>query len=71
MKIKVNTIDQYKIMRFISANFLPDSVHIKLTSENTIKIIDVVGEAIEFSITDDGIIFNTETGDLYCRYDKY
>lgn len=71
MKIKANTIDQYKIMVFISANFIEDSVHIKFTSENTVKIIDEMGEYIEFSINSDGVVFNTETGDVYGRYDKH
>ena len=52
---KVNTIEQFHIMRHIQENFHVEAIEIELLDRNKVKVTDSAGDSTEF-------IYNKERG---------
>lgn len=46
--MKVQTIEQYKILEYIKENFFIDKLEIKLINRNTVEITDIKNEKMKF-----------------------
>lgn len=55
--MKVNTVEQYKIMEVIETIFVVSKLKIELINRNTIKIIDENNETMNFKYEDGKVIF--------------
>ncbi|MCI7442937.1 MAG: hypothetical protein MSA89_07600 [Clostridium sp.] len=58
---KANTIEQYKILKFIEKNFVIEDVLLKAIDKNTIKLIDVNNDSLYFTLDNAGnVIYRDE-----------
>lgn len=55
--MKVNTVEQYKIMEFIEKNFEMNSIKLEIICENIIKITDHQGDSINFKYENGKVIY--------------
>ena len=53
--LKVNTIEQFHIMRHIQENFHVEAIEIELLDRNKVKVTDSAGDSAEFT-------YNEESG---------
>ena len=53
--MKVNSVEQFKVLEFIKANFYVEEVTLKLIDRYTIELTDKTGESINFKY-DNGTI---------------
>lgn len=53
--MKVNTIEQYKIIQFIREHFEIDFIDIEIVNRYSLKVIDHVGDSIVFTYDKDEI----------------
>lgn len=51
---KANTIEQYKILKFIEKNFILDEVLLKAIDKNTIKLVDMNNDSLYFTLDSAG-----------------
>ena len=51
---KANTIEQYKILKFIEKNFILDDVLLKAVDRNTIKLVDINNDSLYFTLDEAG-----------------
>lgn len=61
--MKVETVEQFKIMEFLKANFEVNYLVITLVSRNSIKILDMNNDTAIFT-------FNEETGKIDILFDS-
>ena len=57
---KANTIEQYKILKFIERNFIIEDVLLKAIDKNTIKLIDVNNDSLYFTLDEAGNVIYKE-----------
>ena len=58
---KANTIEQYKILKFIEKNFVIEEVLLKAIDKNTIKLVDINNNSLYFSLDNTGnVIYKDE-----------
>lgn len=58
---KAETIEQYKILKFIEKNFILDEVLLKAIDKNTIKLIDMNNDSLYFTLDNAGnVIYKDE-----------
>lgn len=58
---KAETIEQYKILKFIEKNFILDEVLLKAIDRNTIKLIDINNNSLYFTLDNAGnVIYKDE-----------
>lgn len=48
VSMKVNTVEQFRILQFINKNFDMDCISLELVDRNTIKVTDHQRESMEF-----------------------
>jgi len=53
--MKVNTVEQFKVLEFIKAHFIMEEVTLKLIDRYTIELTDKTGETLNFSY-ENGIV---------------
>lgn len=58
--MRVNTVEQYKIMQFLEANFAPGVLEIELLCRNKIGITDRVGDSAVFVYENDEVHLENE-----------
>lgn len=46
--MKVNTVEQFKVLEFLKANFVIEEVTLKLIDRYTIELTDKTGESMNF-----------------------
>ena len=51
---KANTIEQYKILKFIEKNFIIEEVLLKAIDRNTIKLVDINNDSLYFYVDEAG-----------------
>ena len=51
---KAETIEQYKILKFIEKNFIIEDILLKAIDKNTIKLIDVNNDSLYFTLDNAG-----------------
>lgn len=54
-KMKVNSVEQFKVLEYIKANFFIEEVTLKLIDRYTIELTDKTGESMNFKY-DNGTI---------------
>lgn len=54
--MKVNTVEQFKVLEYIKAHFIMEEVTLKLIDRCTIEVTDKAGESIKFKY-EDGFVF--------------
>jgi len=52
--VKVNTIEQYKVLEFIKANFYVEAITVEIVDKFTLKVTDKNNETALFRLNDDG-----------------
>ena len=52
--MKAETIEQYKILKFIEKNFIIDEVLLKAIDKNTIKLVDINNNSLYFYVDEAG-----------------
>lgn len=57
---KANTIEQYKILKFIEKNFIVEEVLLKAIDKNTIKLIDINNDSLYFTLDNAGNVIYKE-----------
>lgn len=57
---KAETIEQYKILKFIEKNFILDEVLLKAIDRNTIKLIDINNNSLYFTLDNAGNVIYKE-----------
>lgn len=55
--MKVESVEQYKILQFIEANFMIEYLNIELIDRNTIKIEDENNDTLEFKYIDGKVVY--------------
>ena len=55
--MKVNTIEQFKVLEHIKANFFIEEVTLKLIDRYTIELTDKTGESIKFKYDNGNIVY--------------
>ena len=55
--MKVNTVEQFKVLEFIKANFIMEEVTLKLIDRYTIELTDNTGESLNFKYENDKIVY--------------
>lgn len=55
--MKVNTIEQFKILEFLKENFYIEELKLKLIDRYTIEIEDVKGEKMQFKYKNGKVIY--------------
>ena len=58
--MKAETIEQYKILKFIEKNFILDEVLLKAIDKNTIKLVDINNDSLYFTLDDKGNVIYKE-----------
>lgn len=53
--MKVNTVEQFKVLEFIKENFEIEYIKLELIDRNSIKVIDAKGESCIFYLENNGI----------------
>ncbi len=53
--LKVNTVEQFHIVRYIQENFNVEAIEIELLDRNKVKVTDFAGDSAEFT-------YNKESG---------
>ena len=61
---KANTIEQYKILKFIEKNFILDEVLLKAIDRNTIKLVDINNNSLYFTLDDKGNVIYREEEEM-------
>lgn len=54
INMKVQTIDQYRVLKFINENFCPDRIKVQIYDENSLKVTDDEEQYIIFSCNGEG-----------------
>lgn len=54
--MKVNTVEQFKVLEYIKANFIMEEVNLKLIDRYTIELTDKTGESIYFKYKDGAVV---------------
>ena len=57
---KAETIEQYKILKFIEKNFIVDEVLLKAIDRNTIKLVDINNNSLYFYVDEAGNVIYRE-----------
>jgi hypothetical protein len=57
--MKVQTIEQYKILEYIKENFFIDKLEIKLINRNTVEITDIKNEKMQLEFKN-GEVFESK-----------
>lgn len=55
--MKVNTVEQFKVLEFIKAHFIMEEVSLELIDRYTIKLTDKTGESMNFKYDNGNIIY--------------
>lgn len=55
--MKVQTIEQFKVLDFIKAHFIMEEVTLKLIDRYTIELTDKTGESINFKYDNGNIVY--------------
>ena len=55
--MKVNTVEQFKVLEFIKTNFFIEEVTLKLIDRYTIELTDKTGESINFKYDNGNIVY--------------
>lgn len=55
--MKVNTVEQFKVLEYIKANFIMEEVTLKLIDRYTIELTDKTGENIKFKYENGSVIY--------------
>jgi hypothetical protein len=55
MNMKVNTVEQFKVLEFIKENFEIEYIKLELIDRNSIKVIDAKGESCIFYLENNEI----------------
>ncbi|MCL5271974.1 MAG: hypothetical protein M1486_01390 [Gammaproteobacteria bacterium] len=55
--MKVNTVEQFKVLDFIKANFIMEEVKLKLIDRYTIELTDKTGEILNFKYDNGTIVY--------------
>jgi hypothetical protein len=55
--MKVNTVEQFKVLEFIKANFFIEEVTLKLIDRYTIELTDKTGESMNFKYDNGNIVY--------------
>lgn len=55
--MKVKTIEQFKVLEFLKANFVIEEVNLELIDRYTIKLTDKTGESMNFKYDNGNIIY--------------
>lgn len=53
--MKVKTVEQYKVLRFIQERFKMDCVEIKIVDDKSLKVTDKTGDNIVLSMVDNEV----------------
>lgn len=56
MMLKVNTIEQYKVLKFIEENFYMDAITVNMVDPCTLKVTDAAGDTALFKLNPDGTV---------------
>ena len=57
---KAETIEQYKILKFIEKNFIIEDVLLKAIDRNTIKLVDINNNSLYFTLDNAGNVIYRE-----------
>ena len=57
MKMKVETVEQYKVLEYIKENFYIDNITLKLIDRYTIEITDNKGDIMNFKYEDGKVVY--------------
>lgn len=55
--MKVNTVEQFKVLEHIKSNFIMEEVTLKLIDRYTIELTDKTGESIKFKYENGSVIY--------------
>lgn len=55
--MKVNTVEQFKVLEYIKAHFIMKEITLKLIDRYTIEVTDKVGESIKFKYDNGKIVY--------------
>ncbi|MBC2460396.1 hypothetical protein [Clostridium beijerinckii] len=55
--MKVNTVEQFKVLDFIKANFIMEEVSLELIDRYTIRLTDKTGESMNFKYNNGNIVY--------------
>ena len=55
--MKVQTIEQFKVLDFIKANFVIEEVTLRLVDRYTIEVTDKTGEILNFKYDNGTIVY--------------
>lgn len=56
--MKVNTIEQYKVLKYIEDNFEMNYITLELIDRYTIRITDTNNDSMDFIYKDGNIVYN-------------
>lgn len=55
--MKVDTVEQFKVLEFIKANFVIEEVTLRLIDRYTIELTDNAGESLNFKYENGKIVY--------------
>lgn len=55
--MKVNTVEQFKVLEYIKAHFIMEEVTLELIDRYTIEVTDKVGETIKFRYDNGFVVY--------------
>lgn len=55
--MKVQSVEQFKVLEFIKANFFIEEVSLELIDRYTIKLTDKTGESMNFKYDNGNIVY--------------
>lgn len=59
--MRVNTINQFKVLKFIEDNFLMELVKVEIYDKNTLKVTDHKGESANFYYQNGQVLVKYQT----------
>lgn len=55
--MKVETVEQYKVLEFLKENFYMESIKLKLIDRYTIEVTDGNGDTMNFKYEDGKVVY--------------